>query len=157
MNLQRQPNKWSCLPTAFAMVLNLPVEDVILIIGHDGSDKLFGNQEEPYCRRSFHIQELIDVSLKHGYAVTEILPNSYLEVMDEVIDVQEFGADRMEDYLQNYSGVLIGREGRRIPHAVAWDGVDILDPNGTVYNLVNFNVSVFMIIQKINLIPSKKL
>ena len=155
MNLQRQPTRWSCLPTAFAMVLNLPIEDVILIIGHDGSDILFPNQEEPYCRRSFHIQELIDVSLKHGYSVTEILLNSYLEVMNETVDVQEFGADRIEDYLQNYTGVLIGREGTRIPHAVAWDGIDILDPNGTVYHLDNFNVSVFMLIQKINLTSEK--
>lgn len=152
MNLQKQSNKWSCLPTAFAMALNLPVEDVILIIGHDGSDKLFPSQEEPYCRRSFHIQELIDVSLKHGYSVTEILLHSYLEVMDEIIDVQEFGKERMVDYLKNYTGVLIGRQDNGTPHAVAWDGVDILDPNGTVYNLIHFNVNMFMLIQKINLI-----
>ena len=39
MILQRSPNAWSCMPTAFAMAVNAPVEDLILSIGHDGSEK----------------------------------------------------------------------------------------------------------------------
>src|SRR5260221_108718 len=82
MNLQKQPNRWSCLPTAFAMVLDISVKEVITEIGHDGSEIVYPNLEEPKCRRAFHIQELIDFAISIGVSVVPIepLPSSYIEI-----------------------------------------------------------------------------
>ena len=67
MKIQKQPNRWSCLPTSFAMILDVDVNELIRKIGHDGSEILWPNLEEPYCRRAFHIEEIAMVCYGLGY------------------------------------------------------------------------------------------
>ena len=70
--LQLKPNKWSCAVTAFAMALHVPVQELIQEIGHDGSEIVFPELEEPMRRRGFHSQELIYAAWKRGFTVTPI-------------------------------------------------------------------------------------
>lgn len=72
MELQKQPNDWSCLLTAFSMALHIPIERLIDMIGHDGSERIWPDFPEPQCYRSFHPQELIDCALLMNCAVTAI-------------------------------------------------------------------------------------
>ena len=72
MELQQRPEPWMCMPLAFAMALEMPVADLLAAIGHDGSEIIFPSLPEPLCRRCFHVQELIQVALARGLAVTPV-------------------------------------------------------------------------------------
>ena len=72
MELQHRPEPWMCMPLAFAMALDMPVADLLAAIGHDGSEIVFPSLPEPLCRRCFHVQELIQVALSRGLAVTPV-------------------------------------------------------------------------------------
>ena len=72
MRLLRKPERWMCLPTSFAMVLDLPLSAIFDEIGHDGSQIIWPDLPEPTCRRGFHPQELIHVCLNHGHAATRV-------------------------------------------------------------------------------------
>ncbi len=69
---QKNPNAWSCLPTAFAIALDVPVETLIALIGHDGSEVTHAGLPEPLNRRGFHPQELIKILVEDEMAVTRI-------------------------------------------------------------------------------------
>lgn len=150
MKLIKQPNRWSCLPTSFAMALDVSLKEIIDYLGHDGSEKIFPDRKEPHCRRAFHSQELID------YAWTS------LDVPVVQFDTQAISMNLMCDtYTINYKGEIEGwlkRKYRKVlsgiskpnrPHAVACDEHGLVyDPNGTKYTLnSNFNImSIFIII-----------
>lgn len=134
MNLIKQPNKWSCLPTSFAMVLDISLEDIYNFLGHDGSEIWF---DDPNPWRSFNIQEMISLSEAHGFWVMEIItkpaqqpPNS--QEFREVYDLSEANR-RINFYINKYSGVMI----LRIPHAVAWNHEEqrIYDPRGDIHEV----------------------
>src|SRR4051812_46325565 len=102
---QKTPNKWSCVPTAFAICLDIPVEKIIEEIGHDGSNIIFPHLTEPLCRRGFHLQELFKVCHNHGYAVTQF------DVDPELINVDYSKFTINEDItylLEKNIGVLGG-------------------------------------------------
>jgi hypothetical protein len=155
--IQRQPNRWSCLLASFATILQAPIEHLIREIGHDGSEKpsefdIFG---EPFCRRSFHIQEMIDCCDRRGYSVTPIdaAPVSVVQLKQHVgsyaypLDMNG-NAARLLRYLEGRLGVITGRSLRGYPHAVAWDGQQVLDPaSGEHYGIHLFTVQTFWCVQ----------
>lgn len=151
MKIQMQPNKWSCLPTAFAIALGVPVGEVIKTIGHDGSEIVFPGLTEPFCRRSFHIQELIDVCTHRNIGIipVEIAPIS--ETIRRHTYKIPVLSDRIEYYLIKYTGVLTGIGASGKPHAVAWDGNMVLDPNGGKYNVRDFQIDTFFLIVQFNI------
>ena len=135
------PNNWSCLPTAFAMVIGRPPAWLIEQIGHDGS-------AEPYKDKSlkagFHEQECIEILQDLSYSCT---PIEALPTITPALDGHEvrpiyFGGGvagnwvRFLRHLDGACGVLTGTytrpgEGNCVRgHAVAWDGVEIHDPIG---------------------------
>ena len=71
MRLIPPPNAWSCLPTSFAMAIGYPVEDLITLIGHDGSPIQWPQFPEPKCRRGFHHQECVSAVWNLGFATTQ--------------------------------------------------------------------------------------
>lgn len=137
------------MPTAFAIALDVPVQELINIIGHDGSEILFPEDPEPFCRRGFHPQEIIDVCLLKQFGVIAIHNQPVSELKSGMYTVP-VSSERMPYYLENYSGVLTGIGYTGQPHAVAW-GAKIYDPNGLIYDLENFNIEQFFIIVKINI------
>ncbi len=140
MILQTKPNPWSCIGTAFAMVLDISVADFFGLVGHNGSQIAFPSLPDPIARRGLHIQECINTCLKLGYSVTpvELFPVIRATLLEENNIVVLFGDDesanwqRFEHTIQNSIGVLEG-SGYQCLHAVAYDHGTIFDPDGCEY------------------------
>jgi len=140
MRLQTKPNPWSCIGTAFAMVLDIPVADLFGLVGHDGSEIAFPALPDPMARRGLHIQECINASVKLGYAVTpvELFPVIRATTPSAEEIVVFFGDDglanwqRFEQTIRGSAGVRDGT-GRQCFHAVAYDDGTIFDPDGDEY------------------------
>lgn len=131
MKAQINPNYWSCLPTAFAMAIDKPVEWFIQQIGHPGA-------EEPYTEKGlkagFHEQECIEVLSKMDLACTpiELFPmiSPYPDKRDARPIFFGMGEDanwmRIMRHMMDHPGVLTGvyrRPGKTpdtIGHATAW-------------------------------------
>lgn len=155
MELQRQPNGWSCLPTAFAMALDIPVEKLLRELGHDGSLVVFPEFRDPYCRRGFHPQELVELCYRRHKHVIEfqacptLVPPTIAGVRcrpEMAIYTQEETQSRM-DFLLKRKGVLTGDTRLGKPnHAVAWNGEIIYDPNGSTYPLTDFIIGSFWLV-----------
>jgi hypothetical protein len=69
MIVQDYPNGWSCFPTALAILLNIPVSEIIKDIGHDGSEIIF---PEPNNRRGFCYRDLVIYCLKNDLSIMEV-------------------------------------------------------------------------------------
>lgn len=131
MITQKTPNAWSCLPTAFAITLNMDVEDVITAIGDDGSNEVLNGLQEPFNRQGFHPQQLIRMCLEIGISVTHIdmhpcaspdTPRSHSEPLgDRYYDTG--GWDWFSENLFNSEGVVACRKGSGVGHAVAYQGM----------------------------------
>ncbi len=155
MILHGNPNNWSCLPTAFAMVIGQTPEWLIEQIGHDGS-------EEPYADKSFkagfHEQECIEVLEGLNYACTpiEILPRISPHVDGHDARTLYFGTgeqgnwDRLLHHLKQADGVLTGlysNQRGQVGHAAAWDcdTETVYDPiaGGRLYSLTEADDNIF--------------
>lgn len=166
---QRQPSEFSCLPTAFAMVMSLSAKAVVARLGHDDA-------------RGFHPQELLTIGLEVGWIFS---PHDFTPLMDELActasecrhgkvvkqvnvfgDFAEFDCERceglgvwklhprlteMSDLLNMYDGVLTGRtKPNGMLHAVAWcyKIQKCLDPQGAIYSLDGFDPDTFWLAVK---------
>ena len=131
------PNNWSCNVAAFAMVLKVSFNDLIVEIGHDGSQVVFrASPNDPHKRRGFHDQELIDCCLRRGFSVTEIQASpvscSFVNSGDVFeIPFRNGTEKRFKEHLKQYDGVLFG-ETAKAGHAVAWIDNVIYDPRGKI-------------------------
>lgn len=56
--MERKPNRWSCVATAFANCLNVPTASIWEAVGFDGSEIISGLQE-PYNRRGIYPEEVV--------------------------------------------------------------------------------------------------
>ena len=106
MKLQKQPNNWSCLPTAFASLLEIDVKHIIRATGHDGSTLMWRSFDPPYCYRGWHIQELVKLALEFGYAVTTIERVLYSAPNDIVEPYVQFDNVLFEYTLNNKAGIV---------------------------------------------------
>jgi hypothetical protein len=117
MKPQKQPNKWSCLATSFAVILGVDVRELFDEIGFDGSEKVWPDNH----RRGHHPNELILCSLRRGWSVTpiEFRPALLHPTTDQVHELDAV------DFPLTGCGVL----GLRNPsHAVAFIDPVIFDP-----------------------------
>lgn len=139
-----QPNRWSCLPTSFAMACRVPLEKILEIIGHDGSQIIWSELSEPKRRRTFHVQECVWAAWKLGFCVTAFEASPQLAASEyNIIDIPIIYDDK--DLLRR-RGVITGvANGNR--HAVAYEGRIVYDPNGTVYEFIHcdFLIDTFWI------------
>ncbi len=134
MRLISQPNRWSCLPTALAMLADVEFADVIDKLGHDGAEIIFPTLPEPVCRRSFAIEEVQYVTLAYGFVLVPYSPGfiySPKEGNELVVELKQF-----PKMMEKLDGLLFGTpKGKSIGHVVAWSAREglIYDPNGTKY------------------------
>lgn len=141
---QIKPNRWSCAITALAMALHLPVEDVVVEAGHDGSEIIFPSQEEPMCRKGFHFQELVQIAWRHGYAMTPVELFPCLKTTSGMSTVPVWDVDdqstwnRFDKIVRTKWGILEGR-GRKCHHAVYNHFGEIRDPDGQIYEFSKAN------------------
>lgn len=141
MKLQHQPNSWSCLPSAFAIVLDRKVQDVVEAVGHDGSNIVFQDLPDPQRRRSFHIQEVLIACLKLGHVFLPI----YQQLTITPNGLQKFSwiCQEYDEFVSTHIGVFTGLTSGGRRHAVAWDGQEVYDPVGVRYNLSGFYPNTF--------------
>jgi len=155
MELQTQPNNWSCMVTAFAIALGVPVDYIIKILGHDGSEIIFPDLPEPECRRGFHIQEIIDFARIHReQAIVEIQPQyCFGNRYDEKTWTPDIDfVKRFENAMRDYRGVIGLRLVSGRQHALAWDRKLTYDPRGnghTDFTIDSEGVIVFWILESI--------
>jgi len=122
-----------CLPAAFSMVLNCPLES--MFEKHDGMD-IVAELPEPNCYRGHHIQEMIDICVERGYSVTmcDLYPKT---LRGGVVEDVELGPvfDRLWWYLEHGNGVVTCKTGRGTGHALAWSFPEqaFYDPAGAIY------------------------
>lgn len=144
MKLLRQPNNWSCLLTSAAMVLDKPYEELIKVLGHDGSDILWPNLQEPYRRRAFIEPEIQFLFWHYDMVLVDYVPNvAYRSTASCIAKHLKFNIDQM---LKDYDGILLGEFRLGVKHAVAWNHEEgiIYDPTScTKQPLYAFNVSHF--------------
>ena len=139
---QVKPNRWSCIPTSFAMALDIPVDEFIQAIGHDGSEIIGPALAAPAGRRGFHEQECLTVAVTRGFACTPIEFTPASQFLDGQKRPIEFPAgaatfdgnrDRFSRHVNTSRGVVTGMS-RRTRHAVAFDHGLICDPDtGAMY------------------------
>lgn len=107
MLLQIQPNSWSCLPTAFASILGVAVGDFIKLTGHNGSTKIWPDLPPPRCYRSWHIQELIEVTLDNfKYAITTIESQLASKPIEEVPEYVQYHGFYFKKTIANCVGIV---------------------------------------------------
>lgn len=114
------------------MVLEMSLERMLDRIGHDGSEIIYPDLPEPRCRRSFHVQECLQVLDALGYAATAFDAIGML-VTDDVHQTEISFATDFENHLQTSNGVIMG-QGCHNRHAVAIADKMIYDPNGYEYD-----------------------
>lgn len=154
MKMLLQDNAWSCVPTAFAMVLDILPKDIYNLLDHDGSEILYPELRDPYARRGFHVQEMIVCCLKLGVfpvaldREVELIPPmdvNDVSLSDAVHTPRILSFDaHLEHYLGLRSGVLIGWINHH-HHAVAWCHKEqrIFDPTGLKRNLNELSIETF--------------
>ena len=129
------PNSWSCLPTAFSNVIDMPIGAFIDDIGHDGSTTPFDPPFED-VRRGFHVQECIEVLDRYGYTATRIevkpMLAAHLTCNPIEVDMRECPVERLERHMAFSHGVIIGKliKVANRGHAVAWMRGKCYDPRG---------------------------
>jgi hypothetical protein len=146
MKIQKQPNNWSCFPTALAMLLNTPVKEIIAKFGHDGSERVWPELEEPNSRRGFNYQELSFIALGYGYALPLFEIETISAPNEDVTPFRISLIDCVTKLMLRHRGILLGYGGAKTHHAVAWADNVIYDPNGATYTLDDqlFVPSAFM-------------
>ena len=143
MKIQISPNWWSCFATSFAIVLKMPVRNLFLEVGHDGSEIIFPDLPEPFGRRTIHPQELIDVCLGRGFALmmVEAIPSMS---GNYEIQFKEGNISRLTRYMSMYTGVVCGVNQDLKPHAIAWDRKSFYDPIGKVTEKTEMAIDCFL-------------
>ncbi len=131
--LIKQPNNWSCIAVAFAMALDISLNEFIDRVGHDGGEVLCGDGSESGHRRGFHVQECIAVALELGKSVTPFEAVPVISHYTEIHVLRKGGNESsFLKVLYTTSGVVTGR-GANYPHAVAYTPQVVLDPKGIIY------------------------
>jgi hypothetical protein len=145
MRLIKQPNGWSCFPTALAMIMDLEPSELFKVIGHDGSEIILAGVSDPHCRRGFHPQELNFAAWKYGYSITHFGKWMCCEYVNGLQTRRQTPFD-IRILLDYDFGILTSLSPL---HAVAWNPIEkkIYDPNGTIYNLENFNYEDFFLVK----------
>ncbi len=149
MLFQHQPNKFSCISTAFAMILEIPIDVVLKELGHTG-EELISESEH----RGHPIAELTYFCFKRGFYVIEFQTIChFINEKKEIFEIRP--SYNINEIIYLNQGVLTGTTPSGKVHAVAWDRMQIFDPNGTIYSLTNkddsynFNIDNFYLIGKI--------
>jgi hypothetical protein len=118
---QRQPNPAACMATAFAMVIGVPVAELIEQLGHDGLFVAFHEQEGVRKHLGYHIQELNWALMEREYAVVAFEPMPVARSGDVV---HQYGHNPyFEHAMMSFSGVLCGTSERGTEHAIAWSAI----------------------------------
>lgn len=133
MNHQKQPNRWTCFPTALAMVLDVPLKDIIKSLGHDGSEIIFPKRKGSFRRRGFHPQEFTELLFGMGYAFLTLEAQPFHCIPKYGKSCLLCGGTGQADIVlarTKWHHFLDGNKAvvSQLNHAIAWDGIEGYDP-----------------------------
>ena len=117
------------------MILDIDPEIIIKEIGTNGEEEWFPGTNTP--NRGINIQELIDVCLRRGYALTPIhfypanAPQYRADKAKQIYTDEEC-QERFWNHLKTHRAIIIGTTTKGILHAVAWEYPSIYNPHGWV-------------------------
>lgn len=133
MKLQKTPNEWSCLVTAYAMCMDVPVQELLDELP-DGSEESFPEQDGTKQRRGHHPQELLDQAIARGFALMEIEVDPVIGYgEEELVHVFKDGEARAKVIMNlGFPSVICGLTSIGNGHAVAYDPGNKIyyDPRG---------------------------
>lgn len=144
----KQPNQASCLPTAFASVLDVDVDAIFAYLGHDGTERVWPEAQPPLCYRSFHIQEMYEYALTRNYAVTTLAPVRVTLPLGSDVTHTSI-CEQFRDYLRYYMCVLTGLSNQGFIHAVSWDGKNMMNPSLGKFVDSDFTINHIHIVTRI--------
>jgi hypothetical protein len=145
MKLINSPNAWSCTLASAAMAFDYPINDLMTLINHNGSEKIHPQLPPPACYKGFHMQEIVDVGLMLGYSLTRVealpvqTPDGVAEHTIEKWGLFTSGVARFTHYLEQSSGILIGKS-RQWWHSCAYGFGTVYDPRGRVCPVADCNL-----------------
>lgn len=100
---------WSCYLDAVVKLTGIDEKELLVDIGHDGSEVIWPEREPPYCYRGFNPNHMAMVLLRYGWAVVSVQ-----------IPIAQFGEPEAinwrDEVLGNYRVILLSSS-----HAVAFD------------------------------------
>lgn len=149
MKLLKMPEP-QCLLYSAAMVLDLDPEELIQEIGFTGLEVFWPELEKPYCYRGIHPQEIQDCCLVRNRCFVILEADSASGPHGghpKKIRTEQQSLARIQAYLTGNTGILIGVNRLGNPHACAWDGSQVYDPNGQIYSIMHFSLQEFWMIK----------
>jgi len=141
----------NCLIAALSMVTEIPNIQLEQIFPNF-NEKLW-DVPEPFCLRGVHvaeIQALMFFEFNQLFATVEKNPTIGCHMLDQpVVEIWNKASKDFIFYsiIAKNVGILLGSRDN-LPHAVAWDGLKIYDPQGEIYSLDDnkFNIEEALII-----------
>jgi hypothetical protein len=109
-----------CVLDAFCKAANISQEELLPLLGHDGSEIVFPDLPEPSCRRGFDPREIAYALYTHkGIKIMQF--DRYIERISRngesyILDMSE----QLFKLMENNSGIIIGLFINKL-HAVYWD------------------------------------
>lgn len=138
--MQKAPNRWTCIPTVTAMILQKPVEEVIALIPTDGSEIIHTEfpPDDPRSRRGYTLGDLFDLCERDGYHIWATCADQ--EVCHAKLKSLEQCWDRIY--------VLYGTSERGIPHvSILYNGV-YYDTDSSRNNIPGMTVEDILYVQE---------
>lgn len=140
MQLIQQKNPWSCNACAFAMALDVSLEKIIEICGHDGSTRVHSSLTDEHNRVGFNIMEMIFVATLVNKTVTPLITSCEIVSGDAghqvtTIKTLSRGFNWRLQLMNQYPCVMIVPTDKSYMHAITYDPISkrIYDPNGFIY------------------------
>ncbi len=153
MLIQKQPNRWTCMVTAVASVIDMPVKEFLTHFKHDGSTIMFPRHMNKH--QGFHMQEILEALILLGWGMISFEEPFYMRLKPGSRCPLCWGsgkakmkpcATRYKKFIAGNLGVIGIRE-----HAYAWDGKRAYDPgNGHIIKLNSKEINQFHMLVKIH-------
>ena len=141
-HLIQKPGEHNCLIYSMAMLLNMEVKELESRLGNWGNEKVWPELPDPYCYRSYHIQEIIEVAYQLGFAMICFNMDLTLSPTPPYTGAQipiNITHTQVKYLLNSGDALLITNN-----HALAWNGSNALDPNGRIRRLDEIYDSLIM-------------
>lgn len=119
--MQRQPNLWTCYPTAVSFLTGIPMPELMKAIGHDGSKVVKASQD--WMHEAFIYDEMAFALLRKGWALVKISASCVNEngELRTAYPTMQTIMNRLRNLKLN-AVVVVQKPGRE--HALAWVSKD---------------------------------
>ena len=112
-----------CMPCCAAMLLDMSLESVLDIIGHDGTEVLWPEYDDVRRYRGFCIAEIQDVFHARGRLLAQVYAYPSMAPAMDAKPHRVWGVDeckhRLDNYLCNHAAMLMTETETGSLHAVA--------------------------------------